>query len=168
MKLSKTHCMIIDLSKNLPFSCQAFRSCPDFLLFSLVCCLHLLLCAASGERLETEPTSEWTLGLSRLCPAWETAGLCLAASAVCYSVNMKIAGRHGLYSGQGERERVSTMRRGGRVGADIALALGTGSWAVLMSNIARSEPSQIPKKRLVPGQNTILVIQTSDKQLKIF
>ena len=145
MKLSNTHCMIIDLSKNLPFSCQAFRSCPDFLLFSLLRCLHLLLCAASGERLETEPTSEWTLGLSRLCPAWETAGLCLAASAVCYSVNMKIAGRHGLYSGQGERERVSTMRRGGRVGADIALALGTESRAVLMANMARSEPSQLPK-----------------------
>ena len=102
------------------------------------CCS--VLRPARDWRLSQQVSGHWAL-----CPAWETAGLCLAASAVCYSVNMKIAGRHGLYSGQGERERVSTMRRGGRVGADIALALGTGSWAVFMANMARSEASQLPK-----------------------
>ena len=103
-----------------------------------------------------------------LCPAWETAGLCLAASAVCYSVNMKIAGRHGLYSGQGERERVSTMRRGGRVGADIALAVGTGLWAFSMASIARRETFTTSKITLSSRSEIFFVIQSSDKQLKIF
>ena len=88
----------------------------------------LVICSASGERLETEPTtSEWPLGLSGR--PGETAGLCLAASAVCYSVNMKIAGRHGLYSAEARERRcggVSTMREGGRVGADI----GTRVWTI--------------------------------------
>ena len=129
--------MILNLSKNLPSFCQAFRSCPDF--FSSYSPANYLCCV----RRETEPTSEGHWRLSGLGRQRALPGS--SVSSVCDSVNMKIAGRHGLSVAR----PVYREGRGGRQqrgeGAEQGMTWGMGG--DLLANEANLEPWQ-PNRRL--------------------